>query len=77
MVKQLSLQFGDIANSITKHKNENKTNIKARKEISVYVIEDIVTQRKYVGISNDPLSRIASQISFHTLRAPSMTAPGW
>jgi len=69
MVKQLSLQFGDIAKSITKDKNENKVNIKTRKEISVYVIEDIVTQRKYVGISNDPLSRIANHYSGKGSRA--------
>lgn len=63
MFEQLSLKISTPRDFKTQADKINVQEESIKKEISVYVIEDIVTQRKYVGISNDPLSRIASHYS--------------
>ena len=63
MIEQIKLELEDSSqfkpNLIIDEIKPSTSN----KEISIYVIEDIVSQKKYVGISMDPLGRIASHFS--------------
>lgn len=63
MIEQLSLLPDEIKHFNFKDDIKSEPLMETDKEIFVYVIEDVVTQKKYVGISTDPLGRIASHLS--------------
>ena len=63
MIEQIQLVLEDSERFKTNLIIEETKPSTSFKEISIYVIEDIVSQKKYVGISMDPLGRIASHFS--------------
>lgn len=63
MIEQFSLSLEEYKHRNLREEPNSKISKEIVKEISVYVIEDIVSQKKYVGISVDPLGRIASHLS--------------
>lgn len=63
MIEQIKLELEDSTQFNTIINIEETQSSSAIKKIYIYVIEDIVSQKKYVGISMDPLGRIASHLS--------------
>lgn len=63
LIEQIKFELEDSKQFNTIINNEETQSSSAIKNIYIYVIEDIVSQKKYVGISMDPLGRIASHFS--------------
>lgn len=63
MIEQLRLLSDEVIIQNLKDDSNSIPVIETKKEIFVYVIEDVVTQKKYIGISAVPLARIASHYS--------------
>lgn len=59
MIEQLAFEFESTVRFVHNTDRNEIEQPNVNRKISVYVIEDIVSQKKYVGISADPLTRIA------------------
>src|SRR5690606_12971303 len=63
MIEQLAMELEEpgLTNNNTSLKSTQF--LKTNKIVFVYIIENLASQKKYVGISSEPLSRISSHLN--------------